>query len=63
MTPRKADSETGLPAMHPGELLREDILPALGRPRVEIARLLVVQFKRMVPDNVSNRVAIERSGS
>ena len=22
----------GLPPMHPGELLREDILPALGRP-------------------------------
>ena len=33
---------TGLPAMHPGELLREDILPALGRPRAEIARLLGV---------------------
>jgi antitoxin HigA-1 len=31
---------SGLPAMHPGELLREEILPALGRPRVEIARLL-----------------------
>ena len=33
---------TGLPAMHPGELLREDILPALGRPRIEIAQLLGV---------------------
>ena len=33
---------TGLPAMHPGEVLREEILPALGRPRVEIARLLGV---------------------
>jgi antitoxin HigA-1 len=33
---------TGLPAIHPGELLREEILPALGRPRVEIARLLGV---------------------
>jgi len=33
---------TGLPAMHPGELLREEILPALGRPRVEIAHLLGV---------------------
>jgi antitoxin HigA-1 len=33
---------TELPAMHPGELLREDILPALGRPRVEIARFLGV---------------------
>lgn len=26
--------------MHPGELLREDIMPALGRPQTEIARLL-----------------------
>jgi antitoxin HigA-1 len=29
-----------LPPMHPGELLREDVLPALALPRVEIARLL-----------------------
>jgi addiction module HigA family antidote len=28
--------------MHPGELLREDVLPALGRARAEIARLLGV---------------------
>ena len=33
---------TGLPAMHPGELLREEILPSLGRPRAEIAHLLGV---------------------
>jgi antitoxin HigA-1 len=33
---------TGLPEMHPGELLREEILPALGRSRVEIAHLLGV---------------------
>jgi len=26
--------------MHPGELLREDVMPALGRSRAEIARLL-----------------------
>src|SRR5580692_7191411 len=32
----------GLPPMHPGELLREDVLPALGRSRAEIARLLGV---------------------
>src|SRR6202171_5718974 len=31
-----------LPPMHPGELFREEILPALGRPRTEIARLLGV---------------------
>src|SRR5260370_1908104 len=32
----------GLPAMHAGELRREDVLPALGRTRAEIARLLGV---------------------
>lgn len=30
----------GLPAMHPGEMLREDIIPALGRSKIEIASLL-----------------------
>ena len=30
----------GLPAMHPGELLREDIIPALGKSKSEIADLL-----------------------
>ena len=30
----------GLRPMHPGELLREDILPAVKRPKTEIARLL-----------------------
>jgi addiction module HigA family antidote len=28
--------------MHPGELLHEDVIPALGRTRAEIARLLGV---------------------
>ena len=32
----------GLPPMHPGELLRDEILPALDRPKTEIARLLGV---------------------
>ena len=32
--------KSGLRPMHPGELLREDVLPALGRPKTEIARLL-----------------------
>jgi antitoxin HigA-1 len=32
----------GLAPVRPGELLREDVLPALGRPRAEIARLLGV---------------------
>jgi addiction module HigA family antidote len=30
----------GLAPLHPGELLREDVLPALGRPKTEIANLL-----------------------
>jgi addiction module HigA family antidote len=30
----------GLPAMHPGELLREDVIPALDRSKTEIANLL-----------------------
>jgi len=30
----------GLPAMHPGELLREDVIPASGKSKAEIARLL-----------------------
>lgn len=29
-----------LPAIHPGEFLREDVIPALGRPKSEIADLL-----------------------
>ncbi|MBI2716966.1 MAG: HigA family addiction module antidote protein [Rhizobiales bacterium] len=32
----------GLPPMHPGELLREEILPALERPKTKIAKLLGV---------------------
>ncbi len=30
----------GLRPVHPGEILREDVLPALGKPKTEIARLL-----------------------
>jgi len=30
----------GLRPVHPGEILREDVLPAVGRPKTEIARLL-----------------------
>lgn len=36
----KRTIKRGLPAMHPGEILREDILPALGRSKTEIAGLL-----------------------
>src|SRR5947208_16132567 len=30
----------GLKPMHPGEMLRENVLPALGKSKTEIARLL-----------------------
>lgn len=30
----------GLAPIHPGAVLREDVIPALGRPKAEIARLL-----------------------
>lgn len=32
----------GLRPVHPGEILREDVLPALGLPKAQIARLLGV---------------------
>lgn len=38
----KKPARRHLPAMHPGELLREDILPALCKSKAEIARLLGV---------------------
>ncbi|HZP21130.1 MAG TPA: HigA family addiction module antitoxin [Bauldia sp.] len=31
---------TGIRPVHPGEILREDVLPAIGRSKAEIARLL-----------------------
>jgi antitoxin HigA-1 len=37
----------GLPAMHPGELLREDIIPALGKSKTEIARLLGISRRTL----------------
>jgi addiction module HigA family antidote len=32
----------GLRPVHPGEILREDVLPALGKSKAEVARLLGV---------------------
>ena len=37
----------GLPPMHPGELLRGEILPALHRPKTEIAKLLGVSHQTL----------------
>ncbi len=36
----KAKRAWAIRPIHPGELLREDVLPALARPKTEIARLL-----------------------
>jgi addiction module HigA family antidote len=38
---------SGLPAIHPGEILREDVIPALGRPKAEIARLLGISRQQL----------------
>lgn len=37
----------GLRPTHPGEILREDVLPALGRTKVEIAELLGVSRRNL----------------
>lgn len=37
----------GLRPTHPGEVLREDVLPALGRSKVEIAKLLGVSRRNL----------------
>ena len=47
----------GLPPMHPGELLRKDVIPALGLPLVEIARLLGVS-RQALHAILSERAAV-----
>jgi len=44
----------GLKSHHPGEMLREIVLPALGKPKVEIARLLGVS-RQALHDILSER--------
>ncbi|WP_018700042.1 HigA family addiction module antitoxin [Amorphus coralli] len=38
---------SGLQPTHPGELLREDVLPALGRSKSDIARLLRISRQHL----------------
>lgn len=45
---------SGLRPTHPGEILREDVLPALGRSKVEIAQLLGVS-RQTLHDILSER--------
>ncbi|MBZ9683223.1 HigA family addiction module antidote protein [Mesorhizobium sp. CO1-1-2] len=42
-----APIKRGLPAMHPGELLREDIIPALDKSKTEIAKLLGISRRTL----------------
>lgn len=37
----------GLRPVHPGELLREDVIPALGKPKTEIAKLLGISRQQL----------------
>jgi len=62
----------GLRPIHPGELLREDILPAVGRPKTEIARLLgisrqtlyqIINEKQPVSPSMALRLAKMFGGS
>lgn len=47
----------GLKAMHPGELLREDVLPALDLPKTKIARLLGIS-RQSLYDLLGERTAV-----
>ncbi len=40
MVEYRAKRHPSLKPLHPGELLREDVMPALRKPKAEIARLL-----------------------
>jgi len=40
MAEYRAKRNPGIDPLHPGELLREDVIPALGKSKTEIARLL-----------------------
>ena len=50
----------GLRPVHPGELLREDVLPALGRPKAEIARLLGIS-RQSLYDLIDEKQAVTAS--
>lgn len=62
----------GLPPMHPGELLREDVLPSLGKSKSQIASLLgisrptlydVLNEERPVTPNLALRLTRLVGGS
>jgi antitoxin HigA-1 len=51
---RKNSLLKGLPPTHPGEMLREDVLPALGKTKTEIADLLGIS-RQTLHDILSER--------
>ena len=51
----------GLAPMHPGEHLREDILPALGKPKAEIARLLGISRLNCKTTRIAKIQSMDRS--
>lgn len=44
---RKATRDPKRPPTHPGAIIREDILPALGRPKIEIAKLAGISRRHL----------------
>ena len=65
-------SIAGLPPTHPGEMLREDVLPATGHTKSEIARMLgisrqhlhdILQEKKPITPQMALRFAKLMGGS
>ncbi len=54
MAEYKAKQHPSLKPLHPGETLREDVIPALGRPKSEIARLLGI-FRQALYDVLNEK--------
>ncbi len=46
---------------HPGELLRENVIPATGKTKSEIAALLGISRRRLY-DTINGREALELAG-
>ena len=51
------DRHPSLPPLHPGELLKEDVLPALGKSQVAIAELLGISRQTLI-DILHERQAV-----
>lgn len=57
MTTATSYPKRGLPAMHPGELLREDVLPTIDLPKTKIAELLGVS-RQTLYDILGEKAAV-----